>query len=75
VLRRILGPKREELIGGWRKLHSEGLPGLQSVTYCYDDEMKEDMMDRSCGTYGDEQRCIQDFDGETRRYAAEDLSM
>jgi hypothetical protein len=25
------------------------------------------MMDRSCGTCGDEERCVQDFDGETRR--------
>jgi hypothetical protein len=25
VLRRILGPKRAEVIGGWRKLHNETL--------------------------------------------------
>jgi hypothetical protein len=25
VLRRIFGPKREELIGGWRKLQNEEL--------------------------------------------------
>jgi hypothetical protein len=25
VLRRILGPKRDEVIGGWRKLHNEEL--------------------------------------------------
>jgi hypothetical protein len=24
VLRRILGPKRDEVTGGWRKLHNEG---------------------------------------------------
>jgi hypothetical protein len=30
VLRRIFGPKREELIGGWRKLHNEELHNL----YC-----------------------------------------
>jgi hypothetical protein len=23
VLRRIFGPKRDEMIGGWRKLHNE----------------------------------------------------
>jgi hypothetical protein len=25
VLRRIFGPKREEVAGGWRRLHSEEL--------------------------------------------------
>jgi hypothetical protein len=25
VLRRIFGPKRDELTGGWRKLHNEEL--------------------------------------------------
>jgi hypothetical protein len=28
VLRRILGPKRDEVIGGWRKLHNEELHNL-----------------------------------------------
>jgi hypothetical protein len=28
VLRRIFGPKRDGLIGEWRKLHNEGLPDL-----------------------------------------------
>jgi hypothetical protein len=28
VLRRIFGPKREEVIGGWRKLHHEELHNL-----------------------------------------------
>jgi hypothetical protein len=30
ILRRVCGPKRDELIGGWRKLHSEELHNL----YC-----------------------------------------
>jgi hypothetical protein len=29
-LRRIFGPKRDEVAGGWRKLHSEELHGLYS---------------------------------------------
>jgi hypothetical protein len=28
VLRRIFGPKREEVAGGWRKLHNEKLHNL-----------------------------------------------
>jgi hypothetical protein len=30
VLRRIFGPKRDEVTGGWRKLHHEELHGLYS---------------------------------------------
>ena len=30
MLRRIFGPKRDEVTGGWRKLHNEGLNEL----YC-----------------------------------------
>jgi hypothetical protein len=28
LLRRIFGPKREELVGGWRRLHNEELHNL-----------------------------------------------
>jgi hypothetical protein len=30
VLRRIFVPKRDEVTGGWRKLHNEELHGLYS---------------------------------------------
>jgi hypothetical protein len=30
VMRRILGPKRNEVTGGWRKLHNEELHDLYS---------------------------------------------
>jgi hypothetical protein len=30
VLRRIFGPKRDGVIGGWRKLHNEELHNLYS---------------------------------------------
>jgi hypothetical protein len=30
VLRRIFGPKRDEVTGGWRKLHNEELHGLHT---------------------------------------------
>jgi hypothetical protein len=30
VLRRIFGPERDEIIGGWRKLHNEKLHNLYS---------------------------------------------
>jgi hypothetical protein len=31
VLRRIFGPKRDEVTGEWRKLHNEGLSDLYSL--------------------------------------------
>jgi hypothetical protein len=33
VLRRIFGPKRDELTGGWRKLHNEELHNLYSLPW------------------------------------------
>jgi hypothetical protein len=32
VLRRMFGPKRDEVTGGWRKLHNEELHNLYSST-------------------------------------------
>jgi hypothetical protein len=31
VLRRVFGPKRDEVTGEWRKLHNEGLNDLYSL--------------------------------------------
>jgi hypothetical protein len=31
VLRRIFGPKRDEVMGGWRKLHNEESHDLYSL--------------------------------------------
>jgi hypothetical protein len=31
VLRRVFGPKRDEVTGGWRKLHNEELHNLYST--------------------------------------------
>jgi hypothetical protein len=33
VLRRMFGPKREEVMGDWRKLHSEELHNWQASPY------------------------------------------
>jgi hypothetical protein len=35
VLRRIFGPKREEVAGGWRRLHNEELHDLTRLTEYY----------------------------------------
>jgi hypothetical protein len=28
VLRKIFGPKKEDVVGGWREMHNEGLQNL-----------------------------------------------
>jgi hypothetical protein len=33
VLRRICGPKREEVAGGWRSLHNEELHNMYASPY------------------------------------------
>jgi hypothetical protein len=61
VLRRIFGPKRDEVTGGWRKLHNEDLHNL------YSSQVKEDDMGRACSTIGLEEECIYYVGGKARR--------
>jgi hypothetical protein len=58
LLRRIYGPKRDEVTGKWRRLHNEELNDLY-----LDDKMKE--RGRTCSTYGGEERSILNFGGKT----------
>jgi hypothetical protein len=51
VLRRIFGPKRDEVTGGWRKLHNEKLHNLYSSPNII--QVKEDAMSRACSTNGE----------------------
>jgi hypothetical protein len=58
VLRRIFGPKRNEVTGEWRKLHKEELRDLYSspsiIKY---NEIEEDEVGGPCSTnVGEEER-------------------
>jgi hypothetical protein len=65
VLRRIFGPKRDEVTGGWRKLHNEELHGLcSSPSIVKGDQSKEDEMSGACGAHGGGEGCIQHFGWE-----------
>jgi hypothetical protein len=65
VLRRIFGPKRDEVTGEWRRLRNKELYALYSSRNIVGDQVKKTEMRRTCGTHGGEERCIQGFSGET----------
>jgi hypothetical protein len=48
VLRRVFGPKRDEVTGEWRKLHNEEL----LTQYCAGGKIETNEMGRACGAYG-----------------------
>jgi hypothetical protein len=59
VLRRIFGPKRDEVTGDWRKVHNEELQYM----YCSPNitrmiKVKKDEVGRAGSTSGGEQDCI-----------------
>ena len=62
---RIFGPKRDEVIGKWRKLHTEELNNLYSSPNIVRVIKIENEMGEACNAYGGEEMCIQGFDGET----------
>jgi hypothetical protein len=66
VLRRIFGPKRDEVTGECRKLHNEELNDLYSSPNIVR-VIKSRIMRwaRACRAYGGEERRIQGFGGET----------
>jgi hypothetical protein len=60
VLRRIFGPKRDEVTGEWRKLHNEELSDL----YCSPNivqEIQKNEMGEACSMCGGENWCICGF--------------
>jgi len=57
VLRRIFGPKRDEVAGEWRKLHNEELNDLLTQ-YCASDKIEKNEMGGACDAYeGGERPC------------------
>ena len=72
MLRRIFGPKRDEVTGEWRKLHNEELNDL----YCLPNivmVMKSRIMGWACSTYGENRVAYRVFLGRTKgKYHLED---
>jgi hypothetical protein len=61
LLRRIFGPKTDEVTGQWRKLHNEELNDM----YYSPNKIEKNVVGGACSTYGGMERCIQGFGGET----------
>jgi hypothetical protein len=56
ILRRISGPKRDEVTGGWIKPHNEELHNLYSSPRII--RMIKLRMSRACSTNADDDECI-----------------
>ena len=65
LLRRVFGPKRDEVTGEWRKLHNEELSDLYSLPNSADGKIEKNEMGGACGAYGGRERCAQGSDWET----------
>jgi hypothetical protein len=59
VLRRMFGPKRDEVTGGWRKLHN-----AHFARYNENDQLKEDEMGRECSTNGEKRNAYRTLVGK-----------
>jgi hypothetical protein len=64
VLRRIFGPKRDEVTGEWRKLHNEGLNDLYCLPNIFRVIKSRKMRRAGQEAWGGEKR-VQGFGGET----------
>jgi hypothetical protein len=64
VLKQILQPKREEVMGDWRKSRAEGIRDLFSLNTTGDDQVKQSVVGGTCSTNKREEKCSQGFDGE-----------
>jgi hypothetical protein len=68
VLRKMCGPKRDEVTGEWRRLGKRGTlrsVGVFLTKYYRGDPIKKNEMGGACGKYGRQERCLQDFGWET----------
>jgi hypothetical protein len=66
VLRRVFGPKRAEIKGGWTKLLSHLYYFFLLFTkHCLGDQI-EDEMGGTCSTCGKDDKCISILDGKPK---------
>jgi hypothetical protein len=70
-VRRIFGPKRDEVTGEWRNLHSEELHNLYSypdiIRQVKSSQVKANEVGGACGTHGRGEKSVQGLGGKARR--------
>jgi hypothetical protein len=66
VLRRIFGPKRDEVTGEWRKLHNEELHNFYSSPNIIR-QVKANEVGGACGTHRRGEKSVQGFGRKARR--------
>jgi hypothetical protein len=64
VLRRIFGPKRDEVTGEWRKLHNEEHMICTPLPLLCGRKNRENEIEGACSAYGGGERCVQDCGGD-----------
>jgi hypothetical protein len=64
VVRKVSGPEVEKITGYWRKLRNEQHSCFELLTKCHLGVFKYHQM-VGLVIFGDEQKCIQGFGGET----------
>jgi hypothetical protein len=67
VLRRIFGPKRDEVMGEWRKMHNEELHNLYSSPDIIRSQVKANEVGGACGMHGRGEKIVQGFRWKARR--------
>jgi hypothetical protein len=65
VLRRIFGPKRDEVTRDWKKLHNEELHNLYSSPDIIR-QVKANEVGGVCGTHARGEKIVQTFGGKAR---------
>jgi hypothetical protein len=61
LLRKLFEPRRQQVLGGYRKIHNEEPQHLSFAKYYYVDQMEVNFIGRTCSTHGRDQKSIQYF--------------
>jgi hypothetical protein len=61
ALRKIVGPKRDEMKVECRKFCNEGRRFVFHASCFYDNKIKEDEIGRACGIHREEEKCLQNL--------------
>ena len=65
VLRRVFGPKRDEVTGNGENYIMSSLGIVLLTQYCAGGKSEKNEMGGACGAYGGGERCAQGFGGDS----------